>query len=255
MFSGRSTHFLAKRHKERITPRNNSLEHHGRIFSNGSGFSRLPAKRGAPILDVRTPAEYDRAHLPDAHNLPLFTNEERVIVGTAYKQQGRKAAIMLGLDMVGVKCAHFRKPQSASMPHLHSLAPKTLLVHCWRGGMRATAWVSFWTWWGIKFSLRGGSQSVSAFSAGHHRKPREIGILGGKTGSGKTAICKALKRGANKYLTSKHWLITKALHSGHLAKNRHNAGKFENRIGTALWGDGCFTPRWIEDESRMVEGS
>ena len=43
-----------------------------------------------PVLDVRSPGEYAHAHIPGAHSLPLFTDEERKVVGTAYKQEERK---------------------------------------------------------------------------------------------------------------------------------------------------------------------
>ena len=42
------------------------------------------------IIDVRSPGEYNHAHIPGAYSLPLFTDEERKIVGTAYKQESRK---------------------------------------------------------------------------------------------------------------------------------------------------------------------
>ena len=45
-----------------------------------------------PVLDVRSPAEYKHAHIPQAYSLPLFTDEERKEVGTAYKQQSRQTA-------------------------------------------------------------------------------------------------------------------------------------------------------------------
>lgn len=45
-----------------------------------------------PVIDVRTPLEFDHAHIPAAYNLPIFTNEERVKVGTTYKQKGREVA-------------------------------------------------------------------------------------------------------------------------------------------------------------------
>ncbi|MDQ6480121.1 rhodanese-like domain-containing protein [Dyadobacter sp. LHD-138] len=41
------------------------------------------------LADVRTPAEFEHGHIPGAFNLPLFSNEERVIVGTTHKQIGR----------------------------------------------------------------------------------------------------------------------------------------------------------------------
>ena len=42
-----------------------------------------------PMVDVRTSAEFENGHIPGAHNLPIFTNEERVVVGTKYKKVGK----------------------------------------------------------------------------------------------------------------------------------------------------------------------
>ena len=56
-----------------------------------------------PVFDVRSPAEYNHAHIPGAYSLPLFTDEERKIVGIAYKQQSRETAIKIGLDFFGPK--------------------------------------------------------------------------------------------------------------------------------------------------------
>lgn len=57
----------------------------------------------ALIIDVRSPAEFDHAHIVSALNLPLFTNEERAIIGTTYKKQSREAAIKVGLPLFGNK--------------------------------------------------------------------------------------------------------------------------------------------------------
>ena len=48
------------------------------------------------VLDVRSPGEFLQAHIPGAHNISLFTDEERKVVGTAYKQQSKQAAIKIG---------------------------------------------------------------------------------------------------------------------------------------------------------------
>ena len=56
-----------------------------------------------PILDVRSPGEFLHAHIPGAHSLPLFTDEERKVVGTAYKQQSKQVAVKIGLKYFGVK--------------------------------------------------------------------------------------------------------------------------------------------------------
>ena len=55
------------------------------------------------IIDVRSPGEYTHAHIPGAYNIPLFTDEERKIVGTAFKQESREQAIKIGLDFFGPK--------------------------------------------------------------------------------------------------------------------------------------------------------
>ncbi|MBK8670871.1 MAG: hypothetical protein IPN89_16005 [Saprospiraceae bacterium] len=46
-----------------------------------------------PILDVRSPGEFNHAHIPGALSFPLFTDEERAVVGTLYKQESREVAI------------------------------------------------------------------------------------------------------------------------------------------------------------------
>ena len=56
-----------------------------------------------PVIDVRSPGEYKHAHIPGAHSLPLFTDEERAAVGTTYKQESREKAIKIGLDFWGPK--------------------------------------------------------------------------------------------------------------------------------------------------------
>src|SRR5688572_13994750 len=59
--------------------------------------------KGHLVLDVRSPGEYKHAQMPGAISFPLFTDEERKIVGTTYKQQSREQAIKIGLDMFGPK--------------------------------------------------------------------------------------------------------------------------------------------------------
>lgn len=58
-------------------------------------------------VDVRSPVEYEQGHIPGAANLPLFTNEERAIVGKIFKQKGRFEAIKVGLSLVGQRFKYF----------------------------------------------------------------------------------------------------------------------------------------------------
>ena len=85
------------------------------------------------VFDVRSEGEYQHAHIPGAISLPLFNNEERAIVGTAYKKEGKQKAIKLGLDFFGVK---MRKMVEEVEKHTKN-KPQQIIVHCWRGGMRS----------------------------------------------------------------------------------------------------------------------
>ena len=62
-----------------------------------------------PIIDVRCPGEFSQGHLPGAINLPLFSNEERAIVGKTYKTEGREKAILIGLQITNPKLMSFKK--------------------------------------------------------------------------------------------------------------------------------------------------
>ena len=50
-----------------------------------------------PLIDVRSPGEYYKGHMPNSINIPLFDNDERSIIGTIYKKEGRKKAVLEGL--------------------------------------------------------------------------------------------------------------------------------------------------------------
>ena len=94
-----------------------------------------------PVFDVRSEGEFSHAHIPGAFNLPLFNNEERAVVGTIYKQSSRELAIKKGLEFFGPKMKDMivfvEKTIAKTNPE-----NKTVLVHCWRGGMRSAgvAW-------------------------------------------------------------------------------------------------------------------
>ncbi len=62
-----------------------------------------------PIIDVRSPGEFERGHIVGAVNVPLFENHERAEVGTRYKRVGKESAFLLGLDIVVAKIIGFCK--------------------------------------------------------------------------------------------------------------------------------------------------
>src|SRR6476661_7722315 len=104
-----------------------------------------------PVVDVRTPAEFKQGHIPKAYNIPIFSDEERVVVGTTYKQKGKQEAILLGFDLTGPKWSGFIKAAEQIAPN------KKILLHCWRGGMRSGAMAWAFNLYGFEvYTLKGG---------------------------------------------------------------------------------------------------
>ena len=102
---------------------------------------------GRPMIDVRSPGEFDAGHIPGAQSLPLFSNEERAVVGTCYKQQTREAAMIEGMAFVGPRLlelvARARAVGGSADHGQQQQQPCRVAVYCWRGGMRsgAVAWL------------------------------------------------------------------------------------------------------------------
>ena len=167
-----------------------------------------------PVFDVRSPGEFVHAHIPGAVSLPLFTDEERKVVGTAYKQESKEAAIKIGLDYYGVKMRKMvedvealivgrdklaEKQQSTNRKHpTENTQQKTeniALVHCWRGGMRSAgvAWVL--DLYGFKvYTLVGGYKAYRKWVLAQFEKEYAFKIIGGYTGSGKTPVMDELTK-------------------------------------------------------------
>lgn len=161
----------------------------------------LEQSPGALVLDVRSPAEYNHAHLPGAVSLPLFTDEERKVVGTAYKQQSRQTAIKIGLDYFGPKM----RPMVEQVEHLlaqkrsQAISDQTpsnqLYVYCWRGGMRSSAVAWLLNLYGFKvFVLSGGYKAFRNWAIKTNAYPYRLQLIGGYTGSGKTALLQELQK-------------------------------------------------------------
>jgi len=165
----------------------------------------LSLSREHPVLDVRSPGEYAHAHIPGAHSLPLFNDEERKIVGTTYKQQSREAAIKIGLDFFGVKMKGMVEEVESLVASRKSGVRKSadsglqtngyVLVHCWRGGMRSAAVAWLLDLYGFKvYLLVGGYKAYRKWVLAQFEKEYEFKIIGGYTGSGKTLLLRDLKK-------------------------------------------------------------
>ena len=163
-----------------------------------------------PVLDVRSPGEYTHAHIPGAVSLPLFTDEERKVVGTAYKQQSKQDAIKIGLDYFGVKMRAMVEEVESIIGNMQLAISKKqkakkqddtvpiancLLVHCWRGGMRSAGVAWLLDLYGFKvYTLIGGYKAYRKWVQAQFEKEYPFKIIGGYTGSGKTLVLQQLAK-------------------------------------------------------------
>lgn len=207
-----------------------------------------------PVLDVRSPGEYRHAHMPGAHSLPLFTDEERKVVGTTYKQQGRQPAIKIGLDYFGPKMRRMvEEVEQIAAAHTYASedARNTVLVHCWRGGMRSGAVTWLLGLYGFKvYTLAGGYKAFRNHMLATFAMPRTLHILGGYTGAGKTEVLQQLAR-TQQVIDLEALAHHKGSAFGRLGE-QPTQEMFENNLGMALLHTQPEKPLWLEDESRRI---
>jgi len=201
-----------------------------------------------PVLDVRSPSEFLQGHIPGAFSLPLFTDEERAKVGIRYKNSGRDFAVKLGLQIVGPKLSWYAE-------EARRLAPaRKVLVHCWRGGMRSEsmAWLLQMSGFEVQL-LDGGYRTYRRNIREQMALPAKLIVLGGLTGSGKSAVLRQLAIFGQQVLD----LETLANHKGSVFGGlgqpaQPTTGQFENNL-YQVWE--AFDPSkttWVEDESRAI---
>lgn len=159
----------------------------------------LTSAEQLPVFDVRSPGEYNHAHIPGAISLPLFSDEERKTVGILYKQQGRQRAIKEGLDFFGPKMRQMVEEVEQACGKTKSSGnqpfSKKILVHCWRGGMRSGAVSWLLDLYGFEVCmLVGGYKAYRNWALQHFEKEYDFTLVGGYTGSGKTAILHELEK-------------------------------------------------------------
>ena len=208
----------------------------------------LDAARTYPILDVRSPSEYTRAHIPGAISLPIFDDTERAAVGTCYKQQGKGQAIELGLEFVGPKLASWVK-QVKKMA-----VDGTVLVHCWRGGMRSSSMAWLFETAGLRVKLLvGGYKAYRNYALALLENPIPIQVLGGKTGSGKTEILLEMKNRGFQVVDLEGLAHHRGSAFGHLGlAPQPTSEHFENKLVHELRKMDYTKAIWMEDESRHI---
>ncbi len=190
------------------------------------------------LIDVRSPSEFAKGHIPGARNTPLLSDADRVAVGTTYKQVGRREAFALGLELVAPNVAPLLAEVSGPVE-----------VYCWRGGMRSEAVCTLLQLAGVEATRRtGGYKSFRRWALEMFAGPRQFRVLGGLTGSGKTERLQEMERVLDLEKLANH----RGSSFGMLGQAPQPSQEhFENLVAVELdrLGDG---PIWVEDESRLI---
>lgn len=197
-------------------------------------FASETVLAGSPrIIDLRSPGEFARDHLPGAVSVPLFDDGQRAIVGTLYKQESPEAAYEAGLEMVeagmderierilcrklpgaewkscfrelaGNLREQMREPSLLLQQErsLATLGPEPIILHCWRGGMRSQSMALLLRSMGetqvglLEGGYKAYRSQVIARLAGILPEEYPFIVLRGATGVGKTQILRQLEERA-----------------------------------------------------------
>ena len=244
------------------------------------------------VIDVRSPGEFAHAHIPGAYSLPLFTDEERKIVGTVYKQQSRAEAIKIGLDFFGPKMKKMveevesivrsgelgveslNENNGVKTPDSRLTTNNSLLLYCWRGGMRSAGVAWLLDLYGFKvYTLSGGYKKFRNHVLETFKQPFNFKILGGYTGSGKTEVLRSLQQKSEIVIDLENIANHKGSAFGNIGlpkqpgqemfenllanelqskSNVHNQYEIENS-GTSFSPHSITQiPIWLEDESQRI---
>jgi len=205
--------------------------------------------RHIPLIDVRSPGEFAKGHIPNATNLELFTDEERAVVGTAYKKESKEKAIEIGFEYVKPKLSQFITKSFEIAPN------KEVAIHCWRGGMRSNAFADHLVENGFTkvYVIEKGYKAFRNYVLQFFEHPFNFKILGGYTGTGKTEILHSLKKKGQQVID----LEGLASHRGSAFGGinlppQPTTEQFENNLFYEVQSLNPKLPTWVEDESRLI---
>ena len=206
------------------------------------------------VIDVRSPAEFALDHIPGAVNYPVLNNEERVTIGTLYKQESPFVAKKLGAALVSKNIATHIETRLLDLPR--EWRP---LIYCWRGGERSGAFTHILNRIGWKAKqLEGGYQGFRRTvidGLEQYANAFSFEVICGMTGSGKTRVLQEIGRLGAQILD----LEGLAVHRGSVLGNEPNIEQpTQKGFETALWNAlrllDPAKPVFVESESKKVGG-
>ncbi len=145
------------------------------------------------LIDVRSESEFQEDHILGAINIPILNDEERVLVGTTYKNKGVKAAKVLARNIT-------LPSMLEKLNKIYSIIDnnkKIPLIYCARGGDRSGVIATFLAMENTYvFRLIGGYKSYRGHVLNYFNTVfnKKIKVFYGLTGTGKTEVLLELKK-------------------------------------------------------------
>ena len=204
------------------------------------------------VIDVRSPAEFADDHLPGAINCPVLDDEQRIEIGTLYKQVSPFAAKKLGAAMVSENIARQLRQNFLDQPRQWSP-----LIYCWRGGQRSGALTTVFRQigWDAR-QLEGGYKNYRRFVIDElARLPAlyALQIIKGATGSAKTRILLAMQEQGAQIIDLEALAAHKGSVLGLVPDTRQPSQKsFESALLSCLQKLDPGQPVFVEAESRKI---
>jgi tRNA 2-selenouridine synthase len=208
----------------------------------------LQLRQSLPVIDVRSEGEFASGNIVGAFNIPILNNEERVKVGTDYKQKGQLEAIKTGFRLVGPRILDIvNEAEQVS-------SGREMLVHCWRGGMRSSNFCEFVEMAKLKtHQLKGGYKAYRAEALGSFNLPFKFYTLSGYTGSGKSEILTSLKKKGAQVIDLEQLANHKgSVFGGLMMPPQPTTEQFQNLLFEDITKLDVTRPIWIEDESIVI---
>lgn len=202
-----------------------------------------------PLIDVRSPGEFAKGHIPGAVNIPLFSDEERAQVGTVYVQESRDKAMALGYSYVNPKLEWYIAESKRVAPGM------SVAVHCWRGGMRSQAFAEHLQSHGFSqvYVIKGGYKAFRRYVLGFFEQAFRLIVLGGYTGSGKTQILKEIGKKGRQVVDLEALACHKGSAFGGIGQApQPSVEQYENILFDTLRKLNPEVPIWVEDESHGI---
>ncbi|OYU44552.1 MAG: tRNA 2-selenouridine(34) synthase MnmH [Burkholderiales bacterium PBB4] len=204
------------------------------------------------IIDARTEAEFAEDRLPGAVNWPTLTNEERIVVGTMYKQISQFEAKKRGAAMAARNIAAHIDREVIDKPK--EWRP---LAYCWRGGKRSGSLALILDQIGFKTTLvEGGYKAFRAAIVADLALQSErlhFRVVCGTTGSGKTRLLHALATEGAQVLDLEGLARHRSSVLGAIPGVAQPTQKrFDMLVWDTLRGFSAERPVFVESESKKV---